>query len=109
MIMIIMMMTMMVILITTMMMVVVIVMMIMVINDDGRIVSRQVRAMVRDVNNFYPRKRDLGNGPIEVVLGDVLDKVSDLHTSVPLCPEIYGPFVYITIILKQCSYWDRVV
>lgn len=39
---------------------------------------RQVRAMVRDVNNFYPRKRDLGNGPIEVVLGDVLDKVSGL-------------------------------
>lgn len=34
--------------------------------------------MVRDVNNFFPRKKDLGEGPIEVVLGDVLDKVNDL-------------------------------
>ena len=31
--------------------------------------------MVRNINDFFPRKSDLGNGPIEVVLGDVLDKV----------------------------------
>lgn len=35
----------------------------------------QVRAMVRNVDDFFPRKSDLGNGPIEVVVGDVLDKV----------------------------------
>ncbi|CAM9608718.1 unnamed protein product [Ascophyllum nodosum] len=32
--------------------------------------------MVRNINDFFPRKSDLGNGPIEVVLGDVLDKTS---------------------------------
>lgn len=40
--------------------------------------AAKVRAMVRDVNNFFPRKKDLGEGPIEVVLGDVLDKVNDV-------------------------------
>lgn len=32
--------------------------------------------MVRDMESFYPRKEEMGNGPIELVLGDVLDKVS---------------------------------
>lgn len=32
--------------------------------------------MVRDMETFYPRKDDMGNGPIELVLGNVLDKVS---------------------------------
>ncbi|CAM9403512.1 unnamed protein product [Pylaiella littoralis] len=36
----------------------------------------KVRAMVRDMETFYPRKKDMGNGPIELVLGDVLDKAS---------------------------------
>lgn len=31
--------------------------------------------MVRDLDSFYPRKEEMGNGPIELVLGDVLDKV----------------------------------
>ena len=31
--------------------------------------------MVRNVEAFYPRKDEMGNGPIELVLGDVLDKV----------------------------------
>ncbi|CAM9368093.1 unnamed protein product [Ectocarpus fasciculatus] len=36
----------------------------------------KVRAMVRDLDGFYPRKEEMGNGPIELVLGDVLDKAS---------------------------------
>ncbi|CBJ27926.1 conserved unknown protein [Ectocarpus siliculosus] len=36
----------------------------------------KVRAMVRELDGFYPRKEEMGNGPIEVVLGDVLDKAS---------------------------------
>lgn len=33
--------------------------------------------MVRDLQTFYPRKDEMGNGPIELVLGNVLDKVSE--------------------------------
>lgn len=40
----------------------------------------KVRAMVRDMETFYPRKEEMGNGPIELVLGNVLDKASlDAH------------------------------
>lgn len=35
--------------------------------------------MVRDMETFYPRKDEMGNGPIELVLGNVLDKVSERH------------------------------
>lgn len=35
--------------------------------------------MVRDMETFYPRKEEMGNGPIELVLGNVLDKVSESH------------------------------
>lgn len=35
----------------------------------------QVRAMVRDKETYYPRKSEMGNGPLEIVVGDVLDKV----------------------------------
>lgn len=48
----------------------------------------QVRAMVRDANNFFPRKRDLGNGPIELVIGDVLDKVRSAEHVI-----LYWPYV----------------
>lgn len=39
--------------------------------------------MVRDMETFYPRKEDMGNGPIELVLGNVLDKVSEWQA--PYC------------------------
>lgn len=32
--------------------------------------------MVRRLDEYYPRKSELGNGPLEVVVGDVLDVVS---------------------------------
>lgn len=38
--------------------------------------------MVRDMETFYPRKDEMGNGPIELVLGNVLDKVGERHSSV---------------------------
>lgn len=44
--------------------------------------------MVRDMETFYPRKDEMGNGPIELVLGDVLDKVSEQYGTVPH-PSIY--------------------
>lgn len=37
--------------------------------------------MVRDMETFYPRKDEMGNGPIELVLGNVLDKVSMRHSA----------------------------
>ncbi len=53
---------------------------------------RQVRAMVRDMETFYPRKDDMGNGPIELVLGNVLDKVSRIGQGEPSdpAPEVFA-------------------
>lgn len=41
--------------------------------------------MVRDMETFYPRKEEMGNGPIELVLGDVLDKVSEPRVAALSC------------------------
>lgn len=44
-------------------------------DDAARPSHRQVRAMIREPNTFFPLKKDLGTGPVEIVLGNVLDRV----------------------------------
>lgn len=46
--------------------------------------------MVRDKETYWPRKSEMGNGPVEIVVGDVLDKARSKILSFPWSRTIFS-------------------
>lgn len=63
--------------------------------------------MVRDMETFYPRKDEMGNGPIELVKGNVLDKVNRVTNAPAIALPWWQPGGKVVAMGARAEQWLR--